>query len=280
MRRHLLLSLLLLLLVGAAAHEDHWKGADYAKNSASQRESAEEFMQGHAFKGTEAVLDVGCGDGKITAKMAHALPQGRVVGIDISPSMIRTALESFGKVGNLHFQVGNAAKLGFQNEFDLVTSFTVMMWVLEQEEALRGFAKALKPNGKLWIQMPTGLPAAMQEALGKVLARERWKSYFVGFQPPWRFYGPEEYRALLEKTHFIPTRITVIPKHERFPSRAQFQGFLGQWFPYLRPVPPDQKEAFLTELLDEYLKALPPDREGRVSFIVDRLEVEATCQKR
>lgn len=64
-------------------------------------------------------------------------------------------------------------------------------------------------------------------------------------------------------------------KHERFPSRTIFQGFLKQWFPYLRPIPVDQKDAFLTELLDHYLTILPADEQGRVSFIVDRLEVEA-----
>jgi hypothetical protein len=43
----------------------------------------------------------------------------------------------------------------------------------------------------------------------------------------------------------------------------------------LRPIPADQKDAFLTDLLDQYLEVLPADEQGRVSFIVDRLEVEA-----
>jgi trans-aconitate methyltransferase len=151
-----------------------------------------------------------------------------------------------------------------------------MQWVLEQSQALQCFEKALKPGGRLWIQMPTGLPKAMQQALEKTTRSERWKEYFTQFSPAWRFYQPEEYRALLVKGRFTPTRLDVTSKHERFPSRAVFHGFLKQWFPYLRPLPAEQKDAFLNDLLDAYLKILPADEQGRVSFIVDRLEVEAT----
>ncbi len=255
--------------------QDPWKGNEYAKNSESQKASADDFMQGVQFKGSETILDVGCGDGKITADMARAVPQGSVIGVDISPSMIQMARNISGHP-NLEFEVQDAAKLNFDKKFDLITSFTVMQWVLEQAQALQGFEKALKNGGKLWVQIPTGLPAAMQEALEKTISSERWKSTFTHFSAPWRFYQPDEYRKLIIDAHLTPMRLDVTTKHEFFPSRAAFHGFLKQWFPYLRPLPADQKETFLTELLDNYLKILPADSLGRVSFIVDRLEVEAT----
>jgi trans-aconitate 2-methyltransferase len=274
--RFLSLSAVLCSLLHASVAQDPWKGEEYAKNSESQKSSAEDFMHGVQFKGNESILDVGCGDGKITAAMARAVPQGSVIGVDISPSMIEMAKNAFPACSNLSFQIEDAAKVNFDKKFDVITSFTVMQWVLEQTQALQCFEKALKPGGKLWIQMPTGLPIAMQQALEKTLSSEKWKSYFTKFSAPWRFYQADEYRTLLTNVHLNPTRLDVVTKHEHFPSRAAFHGFLKQWFPYLRPLPAEQKDAFLTDLLDQYLSILPADKEGKVSFIVDRLEVEAT----
>lgn len=271
-------SLLTLLLTTSAIHggEDPWRGDDYAKNSESQKSSAEDFMKKTGFSGSESVLDVGCGDGKITAAMAKALVRGAVLGVDISPSMIQTAQKTFSQEKNLSFEVTDAAAVNFTEKFDLITSFTVMQWVLDQRGALHRFEKALRPGGKLWIQMPTGLPSAMEEALQLTLSDKKWAPYFIHFAAPWKFYSADEYRTLLIDAHLTPLRLDVATKHEHFPSRAAFQGFLRQWFPYLRPLPEDQKDAFLTALLDRYFTILPVDNEGRASFIVDRLEIEAT----
>lgn len=264
-----------LFLICSLYAEDPWKGDEYAKNSESQKSSAEDFICGVHLEGASAILDVGCGDGKITATMAHALPNSEVVGVDISPSMIDFAKLAFPNVSNLAFHVCSAAKINYSERFDLITSFTVMQWVLEQKQALDCFARALKPGGRVCIQMPTGLPKAMEQALQKVITSDKWKSYFSGFTVPWKFYQPEEYRTLLVNAHFSPIRLETATKHERFLSRAAFHGFLRQWFPYLRPLPTDLKDAFLTELLDLYVQILPVDENGRVSFIVTRLEVEA-----
>jgi trans-aconitate methyltransferase len=189
--------------------------------------------------------------------------------------MIQTAKSAFSNCNNLSFEVQDAANLLLDKKFDLVTSFTVMQWVLDQAKALEGFAKVLKEGGKVCIQMPTGLPAAMEQALEATLAKDRWKPYFSEFSAPWRFYQPNEYRQLLINAKLTPTRLDVVTKHEYFPSRQVFHEFLKQWFPYLRSLPAHQKDFFLTDLLDNYLKILHVDDQGRVSFIVDRLEVEA-----
>lgn len=271
-----LLAALLAVSSCLSASQDPWKGDEYAKNSESQKASAKDFMHLVQFHGSELILDVGCGDGKIAAEMARKVPSGSVLGLDISSSMIEAAKGAFQEVENLSFYVEDAAKIDYTAKFDLITSFTVMQWVLDQSTALQRFEKALKPGGKLWIQMPTGLPQAMQQALDQTISSPRWKNYFSQFSPPWKFYQPDQYRALLVNAHFFPIRLEVTTKHEHFPSRAVFHGFLKQWFPYLRPLPADQKEAFLADLLDRYLAILPVDEQGRVSFIVDRLEVEAT----
>ena len=265
---------LILMISSFLTAQDPWKGDEYAKNSESQKSSAQDFMEKGKLSGFSAILDVGCGDGKITAAMAEAIPHGSVIGVDISSSMIEFAKQAFQNSQNLTFLIQDAAKLDFQEKFDLITSFTVMQWVLPQEQALQCFKKALKPDGRLWIQMPTGLPREMQQAVNETISSKKWKGYFAQFIPPWRFYQSEEYRSLLTKTGLAPLRIETIQKHERFPTRDVFQSFLKQWFPYLRPLPENLKDIFLTDLLDRYLQALLPNSQGALSFIVDRLEMK------
>ena len=83
--------------------------------------------------------------------MASAIPNGRVIGVDISPSMIEFAKEAFSKYSNLKFFIQDAAHIDFQEKFALITSFTVKQWVLEQQQVLNGIEKALKPGGKYII---------------------------------------------------------------------------------------------------------------------------------
>jgi trans-aconitate methyltransferase len=73
----------------------NWNPAAYAANSSSQQAWARERMATLSLRGCEHILDVGCGDGKITAELARAVPDGSATGIDSSPEMIRFARQKF-----------------------------------------------------------------------------------------------------------------------------------------------------------------------------------------
>ncbi len=90
-----------------------WNAADYAANSAVQQTWARELIARLNLRGGEHVLDVGCGDGKVSAEIARAVPRGFVAGIDASPQMIKFARVAFpsGKVPNLVFRVMDARKI-------------------------------------------------------------------------------------------------------------------------------------------------------------------------
>jgi trans-aconitate methyltransferase len=90
-----------------------WNAADYAANSAVQQTWARELIAQLHLRGDEHILDVGCGDGKVTAELARAVPKGSATGIDASPEMIRFAQKTFpsGKHPNLEFQVMDAREI-------------------------------------------------------------------------------------------------------------------------------------------------------------------------
>ena len=72
-----------------------WNAADYAANSAVQQTWARELIARLNLRGDEHILDVGCGDGKVTAEIARAVPRGSVTGIDASAEMIAFARKTF-----------------------------------------------------------------------------------------------------------------------------------------------------------------------------------------
>src|SRR5436190_17655646 len=89
-KKHLLHILLLIshfsLCLGDT--EDFWKAEEYFHNSSSQKDAATDLMKFVNIRENDHILDVGCGDGKITAEIAEKTPNGTVMGVDISPAMI------------------------------------------------------------------------------------------------------------------------------------------------------------------------------------------------
>ena len=111
-----------------------WNAEDDRKNSANQQRWAREVIAKLELKGNEKILDIGCGDRIITAEIASYLPNGSVLGVDISPEMIDFARNKFPDCDypNLSFQCQDATKLNFHNEFDAIVSFYCLHWITDQ----------------------------------------------------------------------------------------------------------------------------------------------------
>ena len=94
-------------------NQTKWNAADYAANSAVQQTWARELIARLHLRGDEHVLDVGCGDGKVTAEIARAVPRGFVVGVDASAEMIAFARKAFpaAEISNLKFQICDAREI-------------------------------------------------------------------------------------------------------------------------------------------------------------------------
>src|SRR5262245_29647206 len=132
-----------------------WDADAYRRVSALQRWVADKSLATLALHGDERVLDVGCGDGRITADIATRLPQGSVIGVDASQDMIASAARTFPPAThpNLTFRVANASKLAFAAEFDRVVSFNCLHWVRDQAAALGGIRAALAPHGRTHLRL-------------------------------------------------------------------------------------------------------------------------------
>jgi trans-aconitate 2-methyltransferase len=259
--------------------EFRWDAADYAKSSPAQKQWARELIQKINLSGREHVLDIGCGDGTVTAAIAECVPGGSVLGIDRSPEMIRFAREEFpqDKYPNLSFAKGDAQTLGFSGEFDLVFSNAALHWVYEQGPVLAGIARALKGGGRMIVQMGgKGNAAQIYDALDILLAEPEWGRYFGDFSFRYGFFSPSEYQPWLETAGLLPVRVELIQKVMVCPTRDGFCGwFRTTWLPYLERVPEARRGEFVDALADRFLALHPPDPDGSVHVKMMRLEVEA-----
>ncbi|MGO9123088.1 MAG: class I SAM-dependent methyltransferase [Desulfomonilaceae bacterium] len=256
-----------------------WNARDYAKNSSGQFEWAQELIAKLDLQGYESVLDIGCGDGKITYRLAEAVKRGYVLGVDQSEEMIRIAIEQFppAKYPNLSFLRMNAMDICVSHKFDVAFSNATLHWVKDQVAVLRGVRKCLKSGGKILFQMGgCGNAADVFVAIEKLLQHVPWRQYYEDFTPPYHFYTPEEYEAWLLETGFRPVRVDLLPKDMQHHGAERFKGWLRTtWFPYTERLPVELRDTFLSELVETYLMAHPVDANGNTHVKMVRLEVEA-----
>src|SRR5437868_5014177 len=99
-----------------------WNAADYERISGLQLAMAEEVLALLDLNGAHRILDIGCGNGKITAEIAGRVPHAPVIGVDPSHEMIEFASRHYDRASypNLHFEIADARSLLYREEFDLV----------------------------------------------------------------------------------------------------------------------------------------------------------------
>ena len=256
-----------------------WDAADHARNSSAQTAWARELIPRLRLRGDETLLDIGCGDGTVTALLAERLPRGRAVGIDASEGMLSAAGRWLGLPGrtNLEFCRMDAARLEFTAEFDVAFSNAALHWVPDQGAVLRGVSRALRRPGRLLFQLGgKGNAREIVAAFDRLVTREEWRPFFEGFAFPYAFPDPAAYEALLREAGLRPVRVELVPREMRQEGRAGLAGWLRTtWMPWTGRVPEPLRDRFIEEALDGYLSAHPPGRDGAVSVAMVRLEAEA-----
>lgn len=102
-----------------------------------------------------SVLDIGCGSGSITRGIAEkVIPNGQVIGIDISDNLILEAYNNYKNVSNLSFKVGDIYSLPFDRQFDLVFAGRIFHWLKSPHDALEKMIEYVKPGGRIIVHEP------------------------------------------------------------------------------------------------------------------------------
>lgn len=257
-----------------------WNAAEYAANSAVQQSWARELIAKLNLRGDEHILDVGCGDGKVSAELASAVPRGSVTGVDASPQMIEFAKKIFPatEISNLRFRVMDARKLKFERRCDLIFSNAALHWVDDHEAILRGAAAVLKPEGRLMISCGgKGNAHDVFLAFRPEMRLKRWREFFRQMPMPYFFYAPSDYEKWLQKNDFKINSLKLTPKDVSYDGAEGFATWLRiTWLPFVQRVPENLREEFIAAVTQRYVAKHPADADGKIPVHMVRLEIDAT----
>ena len=256
-----------------------WNAQDYAQNSQAQQQWAKELIALLQLSGRETVIDLGCGDGKVTAEIAKIVDHGTVIGIDNSAAMIALAQHQYPQPQhpNLSFQVMDAGNLSFIECFDVVFSNAVLHWLKQHQPVIDGLYRSLKTGGKILLRMGgKGDAAGMRAAIDRVKDSAPWSRYFIDFEFPYTFSAVDEYRVMLEAAGFTAKRLELVAKDMTHDGREGLACWIRTtWLPYTQRLPVDLRESFIEAVCSSYLDQVPLSVDGKAHVAMVLLEVEA-----
>ncbi|HXX17047.1 MAG TPA: methyltransferase domain-containing protein [Candidatus Eremiobacteraceae bacterium] len=229
-----------------------WDAAKYVRRSSLQESMAQEVLALLQVNGSERVLDIGCGDGRITAQIAARVPHGSVLGIDASHEMIAFASKRIAP--NLQFQVANAANLHFHTEFDLIVSINALHWLPDPDPPLHGIRSAMKRHAVAQLRLvPDGPRKSLETVIEETRKSPRWAPYFDNFRDPYLHLTPEQYAQAAQRNGLRVTHMHTASQSWDFQSRENFfascQVTLVEW---TRRLPEQEKGNFINNVLDTY----------------------------
>jgi SAM-dependent methyltransferase len=235
-----------------------WDAASYERNAAFVAELGEPLVALLAPRAGERVLDLGCGDGRLTLALQRA--GCVVVGVDASQNQVEAARRR-----GLDARVMDGAALDFAPEFDAVFSNAALHWMNRPDLVLQGVWRALRPGGRFVGELgAAGNVGAIVRALDEALHR-RGRSF--ADVDPWYYPTGPEYRARLDSAGFSVVSLVTFDRPTPLPGdiTAWLETFAGA---FRGALPGEERAAFFAELRETLAPTLrKPDGTWWVDYV-------------
>jgi trans-aconitate 2-methyltransferase len=178
-----------------------WDAQAYDRVSDPQYEWGLEVLERLELGGDEYVMDAGCGSGRVTARLLERLPDGRVLCVDASESMIAKARQALGDRAD--YLVADLAELEVPEPVDAVFSTATFHWVPDHDRLFARLHDALRPGGRLVAQCGgEGNVAKHARAIVEVASRPEFAPHFGDMEVMWNFASPDQTEERLRRAGF------------------------------------------------------------------------------
>ena len=195
-------------------------------------------------EGNERVLDAGCGTGRVTAVLAERLPNGRVIALDGSRSMIEQARDRLATFGDrIEYVVADlGSPLPIHRPIDAILSTATFHWVPDHDALFRNLAAVLRPRGRLVAQCGgVGNIASIQAVLATI---------GDGWLGDVHFETPEATARRLEAAGFVDVDCWLSDEPTTFEPGEPFETYLRTVVlgSHVARLPESERAAFVKEV--------------------------------
>ena len=231
-------------------------GEKYKRASEQQKAWGRKLIAEIEFKGDERILDLGCGDGVLTAELAKLVPDGFVLGIDASESMIDTA-RKYNTGVNVRFELLDINAIDFESEFDLIFSNATLHWIMDHKKLLGNAFQAMKAKGSARFQFAgDGNCSNLIRIVKEAISAKEYVAYFSDFDWPWYMPAVDEYRALMDEAPFTEKKVWSENGDKHFESAEAMTKWIDQpsLVPFLGYVAGKDRQRFRDAVVERMIK--------------------------
>jgi trans-aconitate 2-methyltransferase len=225
----------------------------YQQASNHQKDWGNRLVDELHLRGDEVILDLGCGEGTLTARLATLVPDGGAVGLDSSVQMIQAAKEL--ETSNLKFLCRDIDDLDFVQGFDVIFSNAALHWVKDHDRLLSNVHRALRPGGIVRFNFAgDGNCSNFFATVREMMASPRYSRYFEEFLWPWYMPTVEAYEEKVRSTGHFDSQVWGEVADRTF-TEAGLIGWIEQpsIVPLLEQVASDDKVSFRDDVVAKML---------------------------
>ena len=249
-----------------------WSPSGYLKFEDERTRPARDLLAQVPLAAPARVVDMGCGPGNSTELLVARFPGAEVTGLDTSPNMLADARL---RVPKARFATADANSWTPEPGTDLVFANAIYQWIPDHLTQLPKVAAALPEGGVLAVQMPDNLGEPSHVAMRRVAAEGPWADRLRGaarepLAPVRAFYDAlRPVARRLELWHTVYNHVLAGPE-----AIVEWVSSTGLR-PFLDPLGPEARKAFLARYLDLVTEAYPRTADGKVLLRFPRLFIVA-----
>ncbi len=252
-----------------------WNAGEYERLADPMTRWGGQVLERLVLNGDEAVLDGGCGTGRVTEQLLAKLPRGKVIGVDASSTMIEQAKVRFAGNPRVTLLAADLTTLDLPEPVDAILSTATFHWILDHDKLFFQLAKRLRPGGQLVAQCggATNIDAVLA-AIDDVTHTPPYAAAFANWRSPWEYATPEVTAERLTRAGFTNIHTWLNSEPTVLSSREHLADYLETIIlgRHVLQLPPAQHRPFAEAVADTLIR-----RTGQM--LIDYVRLNIVAQK-